>query len=249
MAEIAGLLYAAETMLLSFSRNPNVTRMNELRERANKLGFWITNPYELCGINDLDGIISGKYSDDAIRVIAERSKIVAANTVPYAELVKLDAARQRAGRWVPFDDTPKTEFVNLIASMLELQKSVAGDAHGSIEDENGHLKRKAVGYVYGYVDAALRSIGQDMTDMSVGVPVTFQVIRKLWPNRAMECTDFLAKNLRSDALVATGIMHGGQQYVDYSKPDAAGAPMGLARFLIEDDEKREKSEQPRQQPN
>jgi hypothetical protein len=95
VAQIAGLLYAAETMLLSFSRNPNVARMNELRECANKLGFWITNPYELCGINDLDGIIRGKYFDDAIRVIAERSKIVAANTVPYAELVKLDSARQQ----------------------------------------------------------------------------------------------------------------------------------------------------------
>jgi hypothetical protein len=95
VAQIAGLLYAAETMLLSFSRNPNVARMNELGECANKLGFWITNLYELCGINDLDGIIRGKYFDDAIRVIAERSKIVAANTVPYAELVKLDAARQQ----------------------------------------------------------------------------------------------------------------------------------------------------------
>src|SRR5262249_26146270 len=86
VAEIAGLLYAAETMLLSFSRNSNVARMNELRERANKLGFWIANPFELCGINDLGGIIRGKYSDDAIRVIAERAKIVAANTIPYAEL-------------------------------------------------------------------------------------------------------------------------------------------------------------------
>jgi hypothetical protein len=74
----------------------------------------------------------------------------------------------------PFDDTAKSEFVNLIASMLEVQRLMAGDADGSIEDENGHLKHKAIGYVYGYVDAALRSIGQDMADMSVGVPVTFQ---------------------------------------------------------------------------
>jgi hypothetical protein len=95
VAEIAGLLYAAEIMLLSFSRNPDVARSNKLTERANELGFWITNPYELCGINDPGDMASGKYFDNAIRVIAERSKIVAANTVPYAELVKLDAARQQ----------------------------------------------------------------------------------------------------------------------------------------------------------
>lgn len=68
----------------------------------------------------------------------------------------------------PFDDAAKVQFANAIADMLELQKIVAGDA--SIEDENGRPKRKALGYVYGYVDAALRSRGQDMADMSVGVP-------------------------------------------------------------------------------
>jgi hypothetical protein len=93
VAEIAGFLYAAEIMLVSFSKNPNVARTNELIERANKLGFWITNPYDLCGINDVADRISGKYSQDAIRVIAERSKIVAANTIPYEQLSELDTAR------------------------------------------------------------------------------------------------------------------------------------------------------------
>jgi len=80
---------------------------------------------------------------------------------------------------VPFDDAAKTEFVNLIVSMLELQKLMAGNAHGSIEDENGHLKRKAVGYVYGYVDAALRSIGQAL--------IVHAHIGK-WPNAAYSLT-------------------------------------------------------------
>jgi hypothetical protein len=31
------------------------------------------------------------------------------------------------------------------------------------------------------------------------------------------------------------IMHGGQQFLDYSKPGASGVPMGLARFMIEGD--------------
>jgi hypothetical protein len=75
-----------------------------------------------------------------------------------------------------------------------------------------------------------------MADTSVGVPITFQVFRKLWPNRATEYMDFLAKNLRTDELLNVGIMHGGQQCLDYRKPDTLlGVPMGLARFMVEGD--------------
>jgi hypothetical protein len=85
--------------------------------------------------------------------------------------------------------------------MLELQMTVA--AGKSIEGDQGRLKRKALGYVYGYIDAALRTKGHDMADMSIGVPITFQVIRRLWPDHVNECMDFLAKNLQSDALMAS----------------------------------------------
>lgn len=131
-----------------------------------------------------------------------------------------------------FDDAAKLQFATTVAEMLQLQLAVAGH---SIEDEHGRLKRKALGYVYGYVDAALRTRGHDMADMSVGVPITFHVIRRLWPNHVNVCMDYLAKNLNADALMRVGIMHGGQQFLDYSKPGASGAPMGLARFLIEGD--------------
>jgi len=132
-----------------------------------------------------------------------------------------------------FDDEAKSQFAATIAEMLQLQMIVATGK--SIEDEQGHLKRRALGYVYGYIDAALRTKGYDMADVSVGVPITFQVIRRLWPDNVNECMDFLAKNLQSDALLNAGIMHGGQQFLDYSKPAAPGAPMGLARFMIEGD--------------
>jgi hypothetical protein len=121
----------------------------------------------------------------------------------------------------PFDDAAKSQFADAIAGMLELQKIAGEMMDASIEDENGCPKRKALGYVYGYVDAALRSIGQDMADTSVGVPVIFQVIRKLWPNREVEYMDFLVKDIRSNNdLMMVGVMHGGQQYADYSKPGA-----------------------------
>jgi len=59
-----------------------------------------------------------------------------------------------------WDDATKLKFATAIAGVLEHQILVAGSA--SIEDEQGYPKRKALGYVYGYIDAALRVKGQDM---------------------------------------------------------------------------------------
>lgn len=132
-----------------------------------------------------------------------------------------------------FDDAAKIQFAKSIAEMLKIQTMVA--AGKSIEDDQGHLKRKALGYVYGYIDAALRVKGHDMADMSIGVPITFHVIRRLWPGNVDECMDFLANNIKTDMLMNAAIMHGGQQFLDYSKPGASGVPMGLARFLVQGD--------------
>ena len=142
--------------------------------------------------------------------------------------------RKFFGRKDRFDDAAKSQFAKAVAETLELQTTVS--AGKSIHDDHGRLKRKALGYVYGYTDAALRTKGHDMADMSIGVPITFQVIRRLWPDHVNECMDFLAKNLEKDVLLSIGIMHGGQQFLDYSKTGASGVPMGLARFMIEEDE-------------
>ena len=141
--------------------------------------------------------------------------------------------RNLFGRKNKFDDAAKEKFASLIAELHALQLIVATDL--SIEDEQGHLKRKSLGYVYGFVDAGLRVKGHDMADLSIGVPILFHVLRKLWPNHAKKCLDFVVKNGASDALMMVGVMHGGQQYLDFQKPDAAGVPMGLARFMTEGD--------------
>jgi hypothetical protein len=69
-----------------------------------------------------------------------------------------------------FDDAAMLELAADIARTLQLQMTAAAGV--SIEDEQGHPKRKALGYVYGFIDAALRATGQDMADMSIGVPGT-----------------------------------------------------------------------------
>jgi hypothetical protein len=137
------------------------------------------------------------------------------------------------GRQRPLDDDGKLAIAKAVAEMLGFQLRMAADK--PIVDEHGRPRRKALGYVYGYTDAVLRTRGHDMADVAIGVPVTFQVIRRLWPNHVNECMDYLAKNIASDPLMMAGAMHGGQQYLDYRKTDVKGVPMGLARFLIEGD--------------
>jgi hypothetical protein len=93
-----------------------------------------------------------------------------------------------------WDDATKLKFATAIAGVLEHQILVAGSA--SIEDEQGYPERKALGYVYGYIDAALRVKGQDIKDMSIGPPIIYQVIRKLWPQRVNEYMDFTYQKSR-----------------------------------------------------
>lgn len=130
-----------------------------------------------------------------------------------------------------FDDTQKSKFVKAISDMLEMQKIVASNC--SIEDSEGCLNRKAIGYIYGFIDAALRTIGQDMSDASIGVPITFHVLDKLFPGRGNQYTQFLIDQMGRDREVTLGAQHGGQQYIEFTKPGCKGAPMGFARFMLE----------------
>jgi hypothetical protein len=70
-----------------------------------------------------------------------------------------------------------------------------------------------------------------MADSEIGIPITFHVIRHLWPDKESDYLDFLAANLH-DPAVGSGRMTGGQQYLDSLKPDRTGMPMGLARYIL-----------------
>ena len=132
-----------------------------------------------------------------------------------------------------FNDEQKSEFVSAISEMLQIQMIVSGS---SIEDAKGQIYRKAIGYVYGFIDGALTSIGQNMGDVSIGVPILFQVMRNLFPGRQQIYTHFLIDHVANDPTVMLGVLAGGQQYADFTKPDVKGSPMGLARFILEANE-------------
>ncbi len=138
------------------------------------------------------------------------------------------------GKWA-FDDQKKTQFITIISDMIDLQRIPAGN-HG-IEDEDGHINRKAIGYIYGFIDAALQVAGQDMSDNSVGIPVTFQVLERLYPSRGEKYLRFLIDNIRTDDQVGIGMAVGGQEYLDKSNGKMEGIPMGFGRFLLEGDKR------------
>jgi hypothetical protein len=131
----------------------------------------------------------------------------------------------------PADVAKKSEIVNFVAHVLRIQIAMAGDA--SMDDENGKPKCRAMGYVCGLVDAALKSIDQPTADLSAVVPITLQVLRKLWPERADAYMDFFKSNIGDSKLMKLGFEHGFQQWIDYSEPSTPSLPLGLVRFIID----------------
>ena len=139
-------------------------------------------------------------------------------------------------------DTQKLSLIDAVSDMLAIQLDAVRTmierkmvtCKSSIEDVHGRINRRAIGYIYGFIDSALQSSGQDMSDPSVGVATIYHVMRRLFPGREDTYTQFLIKNARDKSVMA-GMMAGGQQFAEYSKPRHKGAPMGLARFIIEGD--------------
>lgn len=129
-----------------------------------------------------------------------------------------------------FGDEDKNRFAETITELLALQLVASGDK--GIENAQGTINRKAIGYIYGFIDGALRTIGQDMSDASVGIPITFQIFRRLFPGRESSYVQYLSQHMGTDQMVTLGAMHGGQQYVDFNNNKLA-APMGLARAVLE----------------
>lgn len=134
----------------------------------------------------------------------------------------------------PLNDATKVDIANTIADLLRIQLMVLPQQYKTIEDKQGLIYYKSIGYVYGYIDSFLTTMGYDMSDMDIGVPITFHVLRKLFPNgRAERYIEFLMNNINHPKVVI-GTMHGGQQWLDYGKPGSKGAPMGLFGFILEE---------------
>jgi hypothetical protein len=128
----------------------------------------------------------------------------------------------------PFDEDDLCRLVDVVADKLAAQIAFAGDA--SMDAADGNPKKKAIGYVYGFADAAFRGVG----DASARTSFTFQVLRRLWPKRAPDYLNFLVASV-DDNLVAIGALIGAQHYAESQQGDGDIIPMGLAAFMIRGD--------------
>lgn len=71
-----------------------------------------------------------------------------------------------------------------------------------------------------------------MSDVKTGIPITFNVLGKLFPGREEKYVNFLIEKTLTDKQVILGAMKGGQQYIDFNNGTLA-APMGLARYILD----------------
>jgi hypothetical protein len=140
------------------------------------------------------------------------------------------------------DDATKSKLAITITDLLTIQLTALPNP--VIEDAYGNINRKAIGYIYGYVDAFLTVTGYNMSDFEVGPWVTFHVFRKLFPNLdpndAQRYVEFLMNHMQ-DQVVALGMMVGGQEFLDslgkVQNKDHSPLPddtvPGLIRFIVE----------------
>jgi hypothetical protein len=132
-----------------------------------------------------------------------------------------------------FDKDEKSEFADRISILLSVQLVVSPVRPievSKIEVTEGQINRKAIGYIYGFIDCALQCRGEDITNLSVGLPVLHHVMRELFPGHEQAYIDFLMEHM-DDEIVVLGMMAGGHQYNEFIR--ARGSPMGLAQFILD----------------
>jgi hypothetical protein len=135
-------------------------------------------------------------------------------------------------------DAQKIKLADGIAGILEVQLVMVPEPDRRLKDEAGKFRKKALGYIYGCIDAILTMKGHDMSDTSIGIPISFHVLKRLFPSEdAAKSLDYLVCNVK-DPTIAVGMMTGGQQTVDFHNGKFKGSsmPMGLARFLLKGDD-------------
>lgn len=97
-----------------------------------------------------------------------------------------------------------------------------------LEDGTGKINQKALGYIYGFTDAALQRRALTI-DHEYGYAVLAGILNRYWPGKGGDYLLYLAKNMHDPEIVG-GITYGGQEYLDWMKYKRA--PMGLGRSLL-----------------
>src|SRR5262249_7707403 len=93
--------------------------------------------------------------------------------------------------------TPPFDHAKLAAGVVGLLDMQMFGVKANFETQEG-VNRRAIGYVYGFVDATLQMVAKDIRNPAVGPPMLLTVLQLLFPQRGSYYTDFLLWQIASD---------------------------------------------------
>jgi hypothetical protein len=112
-----------------------------------------------------------------------------------------------------FGDTElAAQVVATVATFVDMQ--MCGDKKEKFETVHG-INQRALGYVYGMLDAALQSAGEDIRDPAIGPPLLLSVFRLLFPTKSERYREILLNNIERDGRIMGGMFDGGQDFTDF----------------------------------
>jgi hypothetical protein len=118
----------------------------------------------------------------------------------------------------------KEELFRAVAALafdcLNIQRVLIRKDEYFIEDQNGNINGKALGYVFGFLDAFLQAKGLDIRD-DEGQPTVLHLLARLFPAEAGRAGTFVMhlRGMSDDAEVMNGMMLGGKQAVEFLRDD------------------------------
>ncbi len=120
------------------------------------------------------------------------------------------------------------DTMHAVIKVFSISDAIAGGKN--LEDESGNINRKALGYIYGFTDAALQRRGLSI-DNEDGYTIILGVLNSLYEGRASKYFTFLAEHLK-DPETTGGIFYGGQQYNEWLNSDGKKIPLGFGLSLL-----------------
>jgi hypothetical protein len=132
-----------------------------------------------------------------------------------------------------FDPVVRDKLLTILRELLLLQKTVAGK---SIEIGAGVINRQVLGYMLGFIDSALKIVGQGATDRDLGTPFVYDVIQRIFPGIEGHCLQCLTDLLGTDRELTEAAVTGNNGYLGYINAKNRGedpkVPWGVGTELI-----------------
>jgi hypothetical protein len=105
---------------------------------------------------------------------------------------------------------------DLVFKCLDMQRIFISKDEYFIEHQNGNINGKALGYVFGFLDACLQAKPLDIRDPE-GEATVLSLLARLFPAETARVGTFVMhlRGMSEDAEIMNGMMLGGKQAVEF----------------------------------